>query len=115
MHNSSMETNILTKIKKAFHGFKECQSNRCNGEFLIALDEWVEFFTQSEARQALIVPNFKSKRLRRINDNEPWTIENLQVIEPARAKPGARKPDDDGTTYRLLTVDDWLSEIRQAI
>lgn len=119
-----MEKDTLTKIKKAYHGFKEFRSKRCAHEFEITLDEWVDFFTQCETRKAIIFPSFKSKRLIRVDDTKPWTIANMNVVEVDQLKvlralqsklrkPETRKADPDGTQYVVLTVSEWIDTVRQ--
>lgn len=93
------------------------QSRTSVGEdWQITLAEWYEHFADPKLRDLLFeVP--AQKRLARVNAVEPWTLDNLVIVDkpkppPPTPRPAARmKSDHPGWT--VLSVDQWLAELRE--
>lgn len=114
-----MDKKTLRKIKTMYQGLRAYQT-QLGDEFELTSAEWQAWATATDERVEKLTRKFGRRFVDRHNDNVPWQLDNL--VELDQMRPNKRRPvkqfnpvyDEDDTTYTILSLSEWLSEIRQS-
>jgi hypothetical protein len=141
LHNTDMNKKLTETISIAYRKFRLHHETDCAEQFDITLDEWLAYFhtTGLEVAQPKFKPNrikrtdntkpwsidnltliigdaHKAKVQDQIKQCRERKRAGLTKPKQSSAKrtayPAASKQDDDGTTYEVLTVREWLDAVR---
>lgn len=113
-------------LRTKFYNFRNYHQSRLNEAWDISLDEWMKFFTRTEALTAEITGPAGTSNITRIDEGAPWSVDNIYLHSGHKPRTKRNKdavlvdmthsrfascPDDDVKPI-VLSKADWIKELK---